>query len=495
MSVFANMPENTDPTILCADDTEAQRYAVAHVLRAAGFNVLEACTGGQALEMVSRQPDIVVLDVNLPDISGFEVCKQIKSNELTARTPVLHISATQITTQARVAGLDGGADAYLVQPVAPEELVATVRALLRVRKAEDALWQSQQQYRLFFETNPLACWVFDTEDFKILAVNAAAVNQYGYSREESMNMTLQDISVAEEWFTLSEMLGSDVLPSGPNRIWKHRIKGGGQIDVEMIWAPLRVNDRDAKLVIVQDITEKLKHQAAERQEEMRRLLLGRVLQAQEEERRRIARELHDEAGQMMTSLLVGLRSLSDARRLVDAKDQAQRLRHIASEAIAELGRLARGLHSSVLDDLGLEAALRRYAEEVSATHRIRIDLEFCELSSSLLTKEEQINLFRIIQEALTNVARHSQAECVRIRFGVSASELLISIRDNGRGFDEQRAARNHSRHLGIEGMRQRAAMLGGTLQVTSEPARGVSIELRVPVQNISQESHIAGIAE
>src|SRR6266436_4150741 len=116
------MSKRTEATILYADDTEAQRYAVSHVLRAAGFEVLEASTGEQALEIMPCHPDVVVLDVNLPDVSGLEVCKRIKSNEITARTPVLQVSATQITTQARVAGLEGGADAYLVQPVAPEEL-------------------------------------------------------------------------------------------------------------------------------------------------------------------------------------------------------------------------------------------------------------------------------------------------------------------------------------------------------------------------------------
>jgi DNA-binding response OmpR family regulator len=180
------MPNEADPqtdknpagqTILHVDDTEAQRYAVSRVLRHAGFDVLEARTGQQALEAVERLPDLVILDVNLPDISGFAVCKRIKANETTARIPVLHLSATMVSTDARVAGLDGGADGYLVQPVEPEELVATVRALLRVRKAEEVLWKSEQQYRLFFEANPLACWVFSTADLRILAVNEAAVKQ------------------------------------------------------------------------------------------------------------------------------------------------------------------------------------------------------------------------------------------------------------------------------------------------------------------------------
>jgi PAS domain S-box-containing protein len=472
-----------ESTILCADDTEAQRYAMARVLRGAGFNVLEAGTGRQALEMMRSQPDLVVLDVNLPDMSGLDVCKQIKSNEATSRTPVLHVSATFVSTEARVAGLEGGADAYLIQPIQPEELIATVRALLRVRKFEEAFWESQQQYRSFFEANPLACWVFDTSDLKILAVNAAAVEQYGYSREEFTNLTMRDIPRTEEWPSILELLHDSGRASHPPLTWKHRIKGGQLVDVEMSLAPLELNGHDLRLAIVQDMTEKLKLQAAEQKEEMRRLLLDRVLHVQEDERRRIARELHDETGQLMTSLLVGLRSLSDARRLADAKVQAKRLREIASAAIDELGRLARGLHSSVLDDLGLETAIRRYADEFSQAHHIQVDLEFENAQLSTLNENEQFNLYRIVQEALTNVARHSHAGRASVAFKADTSELRLTIQDDGRGFSTAHARNSPPGHLGIEGMRQRAAILGGTLQLFSEPEQGVCIDLRIPLSN------------
>jgi PAS domain S-box-containing protein len=489
MSDNAQKPE---ATILYADDTEAQRYAVGRVLRRAGFHVLEASTGRQALEMMPMRPDLVVLDVNLPDINGIEVCKQIKSSEAATRTPVLQVSATLVSTQARVAGLEGGADAYLVQPIEPEELIATVRALLRVKKSEEALWQSKQQYRLFFEANPLACWVFDTSDLKILTVNAAAVEQYGYSREEFTSLSMRDLPVPEEWSAVLALLSDNGRPIHPFRIWKHKTKSGKLIPVEMIWAPLELNGRDARLVIVQDMTEKLELQAAEQKEEIRQLLLERVLQVQEEERRKIARELHDEAGQLMTSLLVGLRTLSDVRRLADAKHQANRLRDIASNAIGELGRLARGLHSSVLDDLGLEAAVRRYADEFSQTYGIHVKLDFGGNQLSGFPRNEQLNLYRIVQEALTNVARHSHAKTVSVRFGGDSSELRVTICDDGQGFSTPHPTNSLSGHLGIEGMRQRAAILGGALQVVSDPGAGVSLDLRVPLRNRSALTQATG---
>jgi PAS domain S-box-containing protein len=465
----------TGATILHVDDTDAQRYAISRVLRHAGFEVQEARTGHEALEYVERLPDLVILDVNLPDISGYAVCKQIKANEATARIPVLHLSATMVSTDARVAGLDGGADGYMVQPVEPDELVATIRALLRVRKAEESLWKSEQQYRLFFETNPLACWVFRTSDLKILAVNEAAVKQYGYSREEFMSLTFQDIS-PQEW---ASHAGSDVPPFRSASLLRHKRKDGELIDVEEVWAPLHLGASDARLAIVQNVSEKLKQEEIRRQEEMRRLLLERVLQAQEEERQRIARELHDEAGQLMTSLLVGLRAVSDARQLKDAKTQAKALRKIASKAVAEVGRLARGLHSSVLDELGLKDAVQRFMDDYSAVHRVRVDLEFGETPFSRLDDSAQIGLYRIIQEALTNVARHSKAQTVSVVFDWHDPLLRLMIRDDGAGFRSRNVGDRPSKHLGIEGMRQRTSMLGGTFDITSEPNKGTLIEVRL----------------
>ncbi len=464
--------------ILHVDDTDAQRYALSRVLRHAGFEVLEARTGRQALDLAAQIPDLVILDVNLPDIDGFAVCKQIKANEATARIPVLHLSATMVSTEARVAGLDGGADAYLVQPVQHEELLATVRALLRVRKAEEALWTSERQYRLFFEANPLACWVFNASDLRILAVNEAAVQQYGYSREEFIGLNTRDI--------LADESPAAIRTNGPAQafqtatVHKHKTKSGKMLDVEEVWAPLHLNGKDARLAIVQDITAKLVREESRRREEMQRLLLERVLKAQEEERQRISRELHDEAGQLMTSLLVGLRSLGDARQLKDAKNQAKELRKITSKAIEEVGRLARGLHSSVLDQFGLREAIEKVATEHSSLHHVPVDLDFDETPFSKLDTQLQIGIYRIIQEALTNIARHSQATSVSVRFEWRDPLLKLFIRDDGRGFRSRNLSELPSKHLGIEGMRQRAIILGGALDIKSEPNKGTLIEVRLP---------------
>jgi len=140
------MSETTEQRILIVDDRPESRYATGRILKRAGFFVLEASTGREALKRVQEDsPDLVILDVHLPDMNGFEVCRQIKSSKNTASIPVLHLSASFVESQDKVQGLDSGADAYLTQPVQPNEMIATVRALLRAHRAEEKLRRMNEQ--------------------------------------------------------------------------------------------------------------------------------------------------------------------------------------------------------------------------------------------------------------------------------------------------------------------------------------------------------------
>lgn len=234
-------------------------------------------------------------------------------------------------------------------------------------------------------------------------------------------------------------------------------------------------------MVITDLSDQKRKQADEikQAEATRRLLLEHMLSAQEEERRRIARELHDEAGQLLTSLLVGLRTLEDSRKLADVKAQGLRLRKITAQALDEVGRLARGLHPTVLDDHGLGVALSRYVAEYMKTYRVAVDLKLDERGSRNLPLAVQIGLYRIVQEALTNVARHSGAKTVSVNFKRSATAWEVAVIDDGCGFDAKTVAVS-SHRLGIQSMTERAAILGGTVSFASR-GKGTKILVRVPL--------------
>jgi PAS domain S-box-containing protein len=222
-----------------------------------------------------------------------------------------------------------------------------------------------------------------------------------------------------------------------------------------------------------------------RTEESRTRLIERVMSAQEEERRRIARELHDETGQSLTSLLVGLRLIGDTRTLKKAKGQVNQLRHITVQILDNLRRLARGLHPSILDDLGLVVALTRYATDYAQSHGITVNVRTEGLHSSRLPSPVETTLYRIMQEALTNIARHAAAKTVSIALTRQPSGAHMIVEDDGCGFAVETTLRTSvtSGHLGLDGMCERAMLLGGSVTIKSKRGKGTVISVQIPLAN------------
>jgi signal transduction histidine kinase len=208
--------------------------------------------------------------------------------------------------------------------------------------------------------------------------------------------------------------------------------------------------------------------------------MQRVISAEDDERRRLARELHDETGQSLTALLVGLRAIEDQAPLVKARSTARRLRSIASQTVDNIGRLARGLHPSVLDDKGLVAAVRGYVRDYTKSFGLAVDLRVTGVVAKL-PRLVQTTTYRILQEALTNVARHARARRVAVELTLEDSLLQLVVRDDGIGFDV--SAGSEASGLGLHGMQERVALLGGVVEVESRPGQGTMIRARIHVPN------------
>ena len=216
-------------------------------------------------------------------------------------------------------------------------------------------------------------------------------------------------------------------------------------------------------------------------------LMQRVISAEDDERRRIARELHDETGQSLTTMLVGLRAIGDITGLAEVRSMAQRLRGVAAHTVDDIGRLARGLHPAVLDDKGLAAAARRHVGDFAKSFGIVVHLRVGSTVSRLPSPLVQTTVYRILQEALTNVARHARAQSVAVVLKLEGPMLELVIRDDGIGFDSAAAMRKHS-GLGLHGMRERVALLGGSVEIESRPGQGTKIHVEIPAGTMGQRA-------
>jgi signal transduction histidine kinase len=229
---------------------------------------------------------------------------------------------------------------------------------------------------------------------------------------------------------------------------------------------------------------------AERREALRSELYRRVVGAQEAERQRIARELHDETGQSLTAIGMGMRAVGGTLA-ADPDKASQRLRELESlvdRSLNELQRLIADLRPSHLDDLGLPAALRWYAGEVQNRTPLKISVEvFGEPRA--LPAAVNTALFRIAQEALTNVVRHSGAASARVRLRFRETALDLQIADDGRGFDPRPIGERERPAWGLMGIEERATLLGGKASIRSRPGEGTEIDVTVPYAEDSQVSH------
>ncbi|NJN18518.1 MAG: sensor histidine kinase [Oscillochloris sp.] len=257
--------------------------------------------------------------------------------------------------------------------------------------------------------------------------------------------------------------------------------------VQAVVDAVRIGRRDVRAVIGSGdderfarLAETLNQMLDELEHDARQLhqLSGAILQAQEDERQRVARELHDEAAQALTSLLVRIRLLERADDPLAAQQHTRELRELTAGALEQVRRVALELRPTILDDLGLLAALEWRVDEFNAAGTAHATL-YAECRSLRLPHQVELVCFRVVQEALTNVSRYANAAHVMINLRCEGVWLALEISDDGQGFDPTVSASG----LGLRGMRERLALVDGTLAISSHPGAGTRIVARVPGAN------------
>jgi two-component system, NarL family, sensor histidine kinase UhpB len=221
-----------------------------------------------------------------------------------------------------------------------------------------------------------------------------------------------------------------------------------------------------------------------------RLRASQIINAQEQERKRIARELHDETSQVLTSLLISLAILEESITTQEARDRIADTRKLAHQTLRAIRNLSIDLRPSALDDLGLLPALRWYIKEYQKKCSIEVDFVAHGLRHRL-SAEVETALYRIVQESLTNTARHANARKVLITMKEDVDAVFVTIIDDGQGFDVGTLLKtpDQDRGLGLAGMNERAVLLDGSLDIHSSPGHGVTIEVRIPLTQAEKPFH------
>jgi len=354
-------------------------------------------------------------------------------------------------------------------------------------RVRERLQQSGERFRLMVENvRDYAIFMLDP-DGRVVSWNAGAERIKGYRADEILGHHFSEFYQQED-IDRGKPERELLIAAAEDRLedegWRVR-KDGTRFWANVVITALR--DRAGNLrgfaKVTRDITER------KQADELRAQLTRQVMTAQDEERRRIARELHDETGQALTGLLVGLRTIERSETLAQAVELTEQLRELAAGSLADVRRLARGLHPSILDDLGLATAVRRYVEEFTRLYGIVVDVRIKGLDSNRVPLHVQTTVYRVLQEALNNVAKHAAAQRVSVRLRREMTTVELRVQDDGVGIKPLRAPTpGERRGLGLISMRERVALLGGSVLVESQPGAGTTVTACIPYEGRTSAS-------
>lgn len=479
--------------ILMLEDVASDAEIVEYELRQAKikFTCRRVDTREDFLQGLARcTPDLILADYSLPSFDGLTALRLAR--EICPETPFIFVSGA-MGEEVAVDTLKMGATDYVLKQRLGRLGPAVERALReaeerrQLRAAEEKLRESEERFRTLFQTAGSVIGVASPEGL-ILEFNPEAERVTGWQRQEVLGQDVSRLFVPEAYREEVQAEIEKALAGEPTRGFETPLKlrhGGERL---FLWNVNRLlGEGDLVLGIIavgQDITERKRAEEELRESAQKlRILTSQVLTTQEKERKRISRELHDELGQALMLLKLNLRAAD--RQLPGAPEVKAELRSMSlylDEVIDKVRRLSRDLCPAILEDLGLVPALHYLVDEFSKHYHITHAFDLQGLDH-LFTKEAQIILYRIFQEALTNIAKHAGATKVRLAIQKFRDTVLFEVEDNGQGFEVAQVLNRAHRHkgLGLAALEERAKMLGGSLLIQSQGGAGTRITLTIPV--------------
>jgi two-component system sensor histidine kinase UhpB len=465
--------------ILIVDDEIDVLVPLRDFLTELGYEAVGYVSAREALEALKAKDfDLLLTDLVLPEMDGISLLKYAGRAAPNLTSIVI---TGQGTIESAVEAMKVGAFDYVTKPLDWKVLRTNVSRAIEVAR----LRKSEEKYRSIVEdqTEFICRW---RPDGTITFVNEVICRYFGISCDELIGGTCGRLLPPEDYEELKKRVAI-LNREDPVAFMEHRvIMPDGKIRWQQ-WSNRAIFDEQGQTVgfqsVGRDITERRRVEEELRSaHEQLRALSVRLSQAEESERKRIARELHDQVGQNLTALGINLNTLRVRLSDILTPEIDSRLNdslNLLEETVTKIRDVMTDLRPSVLDDYGLMAAIRWYSEQFSSRTGIEVVVEGNEFRPRLLS-EVEITLFRIVQELLTNVAKHAMASRVTVSLVEEGERVSLAIGDNGIGFDPTVSDQSgEERGWGLLNIRERAESVDGKLTVESNPGRGTRVEIDI----------------
>ena len=375
----------------------------------------------------------------------------------------------------------GGNYSSLVEVDREDELGKLAQAFnamsVQVRHSQQALEEKAQKYKLLFEKNPIPMWIISKPSLDIRDVNAAAINHYGYSRDEYLKLNSRDLRPEEEVKKYLDFVNQ--LPPGANKLglWRHKKKDGTIIMVDIMMDDIIYEGEPAFLVLANDITESIKIEAEMLRQHImqQKLITETTIQAQEKEREEIGRELHDNINQILAASKLHLEMAMTRTENTDSLDKS---RESINLAIQEIRQLSQTLVAPSLGEIPLSGAIKDLIDNIHLASSLRIQFTAKNLNEELIDDNIKLMFYRIVQEQLNNILKHSRANNATIELSTNSEHIILTVRDDGIGFDTSKT----SGGIGLRNITNRAGLYNGMTRIHSEPGKGTTLKVTVPLK-------------
>ena len=375
-------------------------------------------------------------------------------------------------------------NSFLTLPDGKKITLSIIKEITERKKSEMELRESEQKFKMLFNNINDAVFVTQLSKDKsygdFIEVNEVACNRLGYSKEEFLKLSPSAI-ISQKYIDDFNLFNERLLKDG-HVIYDivHRAKDKKQIPVEINSHLFIYNDNPTILSIARDITErKQAEEKLKRSSKLLRELATHLQSIREEERTMISQEIHDELGQVLTALKIQVSLLANKlnKNQEPLKQKINSLADMIDSSVESVQKISSKLRPGILDELGLIAAIEWQTEEFQKLTNMKcsVALPKDELN---LDRKKTTAIFRIFQEALTNIARHSEAQKVLVSLYNHQSNIYLEIQDNGKGITQEQI--KDFKSLGIHGMKERAMVFGGEVYLEGNPGKGTIVKIEIP---------------